>query len=102
MAEGRGTVLLEEEMPDPREAVAAGQRGEQPCAVARRDRRGDQRQHAAAAEEVQAPRRAVGVLGQVERIELAEAGEAAHAMPPWRRAPVRRARRSWPAPSMPP
>src|SRR5688500_1886205 len=78
MPERRRPVLLEEEMADPGEAVAAEQRAEQIPAVAAPDRQAEQYQNAEAADEMQAARRAVGVFAQVERVELAEAGEAGH------------------------
>src|SRR5690606_19035612 len=85
VAERRGPVLLEEEMPDPGETVAAEQRRQQPPGIAAGDRGGHQRQHAPAADEMQPPRNAVRMLGQVERIELAETGELLHVPPfqPW-------------------
>src|SRR3546814_812372 len=82
MLERRRPVLLEEEVPHPGEAVAAHQRAKQPPGIAGHDRHRHQRQHAAAADEMQPPRGAVGVLAQVERVELAEAGEAGHGGPP--------------------
>src|SRR3546814_9306460 len=81
MAERGRPVLLEEEVSDPCEAVTAAERRQQPPGVARRDGCRQQCQHTATADEVQPPRGAVGVLGQVERIELAAAGKAAHAIP---------------------
>src|SRR5690606_25099816 len=71
-------VLLEEEVPDPGETVAAEQCRQQPPGVAAGDRRGQQRKDAAAADEMQPPRNAVRVLGQVERVELAETAELLH------------------------
>src|SRR3546814_9888958 len=70
MLERRRPVLLEEEVPDPGEAVAAHKRAKKPPGIAGNDSHRNQRQHAAAADEVQPKRGAVGVLAQVERVEL--------------------------------
>src|SRR5690606_23265647 len=78
MAERRRPVLLEEEVPDPGEPVTAEQGRQQPPCVAAGDRGGDQCEHAPAADEMQPARNAVRVLGQVERIELAETAELPH------------------------
>src|SRR5262245_54358391 len=75
MAEGRGAVLLEEEMSDPGKTVTTDQCGQQPPRVLLGEGDHQQRQHAAAAEEMQAATGAVAVLAQVERIELSKALE---------------------------
>ena len=78
MLERRRTVLLEKEMPDPGETIAAEQGTQQPPGIAADRSRGQQRKHAAAADEMQPARDAVAVLLEIERIELAETGEATH------------------------
>src|SRR5690606_41591918 len=82
MAEGGRPVLLEEEVADPGEGVAADQRCKQPPSVRAGNGRGHERQCATAADEVQAPRRAVAVLVEIVRVELAETGKAGHATAP--------------------
>src|SRR5690606_33732228 len=106
MPERGGPVLLEEEVADPGEGIAAHERREQPPRIAGGDARSRARQCAAAADEVQAPRGAIAVFAEVERIELAEACEAGHGrvlvrpesgimpQPPAPRSPSAAARRS--------
>src|SRR5688572_16020874 len=75
IAERRGAVLLEEKVSDPGEAIAAGQRCQQPPGIALRHRHEQQHQHAATADEMQASTGAVAVFAQVERVKLTEALE---------------------------
>src|SRR5688572_15654693 len=82
MAERGRAILLEEEVADPGKAVTAHERGQQPPAIALDDGQHQQRQHPAAADEMQAAAGAMAVLAQVVRVELAEAGKARHGVPP--------------------
>src|SRR5690606_24262128 len=82
MLERGRPVLLEEEVPHPCEGIAARQRGQQPPGVALDDGGRNACQRTATADEMQPPRRAVAVFAEVERIELAETGEAAHGVLP--------------------
>src|SRR5690606_11704966 len=80
VAEGGRAALFEEEVADPGEGVATGQGRQQPSRIGPGNRRGDEGQRSAAADEMQASRDAVAMLSEVERIELAEAGKAGHAL----------------------
>src|SRR3989304_3942787 len=82
MPEGGRAILLEEEVADPGESITAEQRGQQERRLAAQHGSRSQQQHPAAADEMQAPRDRVAVLAEIERIELAEAGEAGHARAP--------------------
>jgi hypothetical protein len=76
MFERRGLVLLEEEMPDPRESVSDDrqQPEERPC---RRHDRIDQRKNdKAGSNEMKTPAGPVTVFAQVEGIEIPEGSEA--------------------------
>src|SRR5690348_8227258 len=75
MAESGRAILLVEEMAGPGEPVPAQRHADQPPGIAGCDRDGDPRDHQPRADEVQAPAAAIGVLAEVVRIELAEAGE---------------------------
>src|SRR6478752_1615677 len=77
MADRRWTILLEEEMPDPRESIAAHQRRQQPARVVPQARDDGQDEHAGGADDMQPTRGAVGVFGEVERIEISETAELA-------------------------
>src|SRR5205814_5279369 len=70
--EGRGTVLLEEEVADPREEIAGDQPDEEPPGISRNRRAHDTREAEAGAGEVQPAARAIRVLREVERIEFRE------------------------------
>src|SRR3569833_2868894 len=70
-------VVLEEEMPGPREAVAEQRHGEQPARLSGPQRCNEHQQDERAADEVQAPAYRVRVLAQVVRVELVESREAA-------------------------
>ncbi|KAG0758552.1 hypothetical protein G6F57_012048 [Rhizopus arrhizus] len=65
-------------MADPGESITAGQGGQQKHRLSTQDCRREQQQDAAAADEVQPARHRMAVLAEVERIELAEAGESRH------------------------
>src|SRR3546814_11616684 len=67
-----GAVLFEKEMSDPGKRIAGDQRDQEIPPNAFGEAEGEASQRQAAADEVQAPRRGVGVLGQIERIELGE------------------------------
>src|SRR5262245_26766701 len=73
VSEGGGAVLLEEIVTDPREGIAAEQAGQQPPEVQRRERVQQEAEAERGADEMQPPAGAVGVLAEVEGIELAEA-----------------------------
>src|SRR6185503_5495439 len=77
MRESRGTVVLEEEVTDPREPVAGERRGQQPQRCAGDRSREQRREHERSADEMQPAAHWMAVLGQVERIELREAAETA-------------------------
>src|ERR1044072_293944 len=74
--ESRGPVVLEKEMPHPCEAVATGQRGEQPPQVAGGDEREQAQHRSPGAYVVQRARHRVLMLAQVERIQLRQGAEA--------------------------
>src|SRR6185312_14148213 len=74
--EGRGTVLLEDVVPDPCAAVAAQRRTGQPPRVARGDRDDDGRDHEQRTDEMQPATATIAVLTQIERVELTEARES--------------------------
>src|SRR5690348_13579904 len=73
--EGRGAILLVHEMTEPGEPVAAQRCADQPPGIAGCDRNDDPRDHQPRADEVQTPAATIGVLAEIVRIELAEAGE---------------------------
>ena len=75
MAEGGRAVFLEEEMPDPGEAVAGERHGEQQQPFAAADGVGEQGDDQGGADEVQAAAGGVGVFAQVVGVELGETGE---------------------------
>src|SRR6266496_158415 len=72
VGERRRTVVLEKEVADPGKAVPCDGRCRQPPRVASRDRGENASEHERRTREMQAAARAVRVLGQVERVELAE------------------------------
>src|SRR3569623_756565 len=73
--EGGRLVLLEEEVPDPGAGVAAEEGAEQVVGIGAHRGQGEEGQGDGAAEVVQAAADHVGMLAQVKRVELAEAGE---------------------------
>src|SRR5690348_9456256 len=85
MPERGRAVLLVDEVAEPGESVAAKRCAEQPPRVPEDDGQHDRRDHQPGTCEVQAPAAAIGVLAEIVRIELAEAGEAR-----WHGAHVRR------------
>src|SRR5262249_26178615 len=70
--EGRRAILLEEEVTDPGEDVAAGKSDEYPQGTTRREGGHEARETERSAEEMQAPAGSVRVLGEVEGIEVPE------------------------------
>ena len=76
IAESRRPVVLEAEMPEPREAVAAEQRAQQPPGLAGGDECQQAQHRTPGADVMQRARHRVAVFAQVERIELREAAEA--------------------------
>ena len=75
-ARGRALVAVAQGGP------AAQQRRQQQHRLPAQEGCHDQQQHAAAADEMQAPRDRVAVLVQIERVELTEAGESGHGRAP--------------------
>src|SRR5256885_2669624 len=72
VGERRGAVLLEEEMPDPREEIAGDESADHVPGAARDQRRQQADDADRRSDEMQPPARPVAVLGEAERIELAE------------------------------
>ena len=70
MSERGRPVVLEEEMTEPGAAVTAYRRSEEPPGVAGDHRDRDRYEHKDRTREMEAPARAIPVLGKVERIEL--------------------------------
>src|SRR5689334_11601199 len=75
MAKRRGAVLLEEEMADPRETVAADHGRGQPEPVAGGDRHREAADYAERADEMQSARNRIAMLVEVIGIELGEVRE---------------------------
>src|SRR5690349_4010072 len=76
MPEGGGPVVLEQEVTQPREAVAAGHRTEQEPQVAGGDECQQAQHRSPGADVVERARYRVTVFAQVERVELRETAEA--------------------------
>src|SRR5690606_1535202 len=76
ITEGRRAIALEEEMPDPGEAVTGERHAEQPPRVPGDKRRDKKGQHQGRADEMQPPAGAVAVLVEVVRVEFAKGFEA--------------------------
>src|ERR1700704_4650719 len=72
--ERRGAVALHREMAEPREPVAEQRQQPEKDPALGREHAAQGEKHKQRAREVQAPRAAAAVLGQVVRIELAERG----------------------------
>ena len=70
-----GTVLLEEEMAYPGEAVPGQRQGQQQPAVHGDDGQGEQQQNQQAAAVMQAAADVIAVLAQIEGVELGEGSE---------------------------
>jgi len=85
MGEGRRPVVFEEQMADPRETIPGQQRAPGLPWVARGELGHNAAKRQGSTREMQAPARAVRMLGQVERVELGEACETTlHAAHPVR------------------
>src|SRR4051812_17805589 len=72
MSKRRRAVVLEEEMADPGEAVSAQQRHGDPPHVARERERDETEEYERRADEMQPAACAVGVLREIDGIELAK------------------------------
>src|SRR6187397_751983 len=77
VGERRGTVVLEEEVTDPCEPVAGERHTEQPDRSTRQRGCEQRCNHEHRADEMQPATHRIAVLGQIERIEVREAAEAA-------------------------